>query len=226
MGDVDFLADAVALAGQQRGNYAESDHDRAALIGDPAGDVGRRLVGSADRVHDSGAPLSQVVEGRIAALGSLGAVARRARIDEARIVRAERLVVEPEPRGDTLAEVLHEHVALGRQLADDLARFGLLQVEREALLVAVVGLEVEIARGLVGRAAGHRENPSRRVAALALLDLDYLGAQVRQHHACNRTLLPDGPIDDPNSLERSVHVVIPARDWISEPYIAQDSARE
>ncbi len=223
MRHVDLLAHAVPLAGEQRGDYAEGQHDRARLIGDSAGDVSRGLVGAADRVHDSRTGLSEVVERRVAAFGAFGAVAGRARIDQARIARAERRVVKPQALRDTLAEVLQEHVALRREPRHDFAGLGLLQVQCKALLVAVVRLEIEVARGLIGRAAGHRQDPSAGVAAFPLLQLDDLGAQIGEHHGGHRTLLPDGPIDDPNSFQRSIHNLTPIMPRAySRAYIAQD----
>ena len=116
------------------------------------------------------------------------------------------LVAEAEPLGDALAEVLHEDVALGGELVHDLARLRLLQIERDTLLVAIVRLEVEVASArcevsppaiAMMRASG--------VALVALLDLDDLGAQVGEHRGRHRSLLPDRPIDDPDSFEWAFH---------------------
>ena len=48
----------------------------------------------------------------------------------------------------------------------DLARLGALQIQRDAFLVLVVGLEVIVAAILAGGAPGDRKNPAARVAAL------------------------------------------------------------
>jgi hypothetical protein len=143
-----------------------------------------------------------VVERRIAALGALGPVAGRVRVDQARVARAQVVRAEAEPVGDALAEVLHEHVGDRGEPVHDLARLGLLEIEREALLVAVVRLEVEVQLGLLAR---DRDDPTARVAAFLVLELDHLGAEVAEHRARHRTLLPDGPVDHAQAFERHRH---------------------
>src|SRR2546428_733365 len=44
-----------------------------------------------------------------------------------------------------------------------------------------------------------------RLAADALLDLDRLGTEVPQHRRGDGALLPDGPVEDANSIERHHH---------------------
>jgi hypothetical protein len=123
-------------------------------------------------------------------------------------VLLQRRIVEAEPAGDTLAEVLHEDVGFLDQAIDDLARFGLLQIDSEAAFVAVVGLEIEI-RPIAEIDAAQLGHAAAGVAADAFLDLDHIRAEVAEHGRAYRALLPDGPIDDADSLERHGHVTGP-----------------
>src|SRR5260370_7945585 len=112
MGGVDFLPDAGALACEERGEDSVGEHDRAYLIGDSAEDVSRGRGAGSYRVHDSGARLSEVIEGRLAAVGPVGAIAGSARVDDALVVPRQVRVPEPEPTGDPLPKLLHDPLPL------------------------------------------------------------------------------------------------------------------
>src|SRR4029077_10780405 len=90
----------------------------------------------------------------------------------------------------------------------DFARLRPLQIERDALLVLIVGLEVIVAAALDGAASRNRGDAAAGVAALALFDLDDLGAEGGEHLSRDRALLPDCPVDYANTVERSVHGVL------------------
>src|SRR5262249_50366732 len=115
------------------------------------------------------------------------------------------LIVESQSLSDALAEILHEHVALRGQAIDDLACFGPFQVERDTLLVFVVGFEIKIPATSVGRATCDRHDAAPRVAPLALFKFDYLGAHIPEHLGRNRALLPYRPVDNPNAGKRTFH---------------------
>src|SRR6516165_10433058 len=117
----------------------------------------------------------------------------------------QRGVVESQSLRDPFAEILHEHVTLGGQAIHDLACLGPFQIERDTLLVFVVGFEIEISAASVGRATCHRHDAAPRVAPLALFNLDYFSAQVREHLGRNRALLPYRPVDNPNATKRTAH---------------------
>src|SRR5713101_7409823 len=202
MRGIDLLSDAVALARYQRHRHTVRQHDCAHLIGYSTGKVDRILDVGGTGVHDAGARLRQVIERRLAAVGTKRPVARRTRVNQLGVVRAQILVAQPQAVGHALAEVLDEDVALGDKLVDDLARPGLAQVEGEALLVAIVGLEIEVAGCF---RSADRKNTAARIALLALLDLDDLGAHIGQHRCRDRPLLPDRPIDDPYAFKWCVH---------------------
>ncbi len=80
--------------------------------------------------------------------------------------------------------------------SQDFLPFGRLQVQGEALLVAVDGEEVR-------RLAAHERRPAARVVALAgLLDLDHLGAHVAQRHGAEGPGEHAGEVDDPHAGQR------------------------
>jgi len=87
---------------------------------------------------------------------------------------------------------------------DDLAAFGRLHVDREAPLAAVVRLEIEV-RAVAEIEALRPQHAAPRIAGLARLDLDHVGAEVAEHHRADRTLLPDRPVEDANPFERQWH---------------------
>ena len=115
------------------------------------------------------------------------------------------LVAEAKPLRDALAEILHEDVAFGGELVHDLARLGPLQIERDTLFVTIIRLEVEVASAARGIASRDRHDGASGVALVALLDFDHLGAQVGEHRGRHRALLPNRPIENPDSCEWAFH---------------------
>src|SRR5579875_812046 len=80
----------------------------------------------------------------------------------------------------------------------------MLQVDRQTLLVTVIGFEVE--RTWRNCPAPAREQPAAGVAALGFFEFDHLGAQVAEHRRRYRPLLPDRPIDYANTVQRRFHI--------------------
>jgi hypothetical protein len=88
----------------------------------------------------------------------------------------------------------------------DFAGRGLGQIQRQALLVTIIGFEVKVVAALGrGGGAADREDRAAGIALVALFDLDDLGAEVGQHGGRHRTLLPNRPIDDPNAFQWCIH---------------------
>ena len=89
------------------------------------------------------------------------------------------------------AEVLHQHVRGLEQLPEDLAARRRLEVQGDAPLAAVHGEEVRASSVHKGRA------PAAGVVALAgLLDLDHVGARVREGLGAIRPGEDAGEVDD------------------------------
>ena len=155
------------------------------------------------------ARLPQVIERRLAAVGSLGTVAGRARIDDARIERAQC----PRSRAPAAARRPCGNSARRRrsrgQLMHNLARLGLLQIRARYFSCGGCSPRSSKLRPLRdGRTARDREDRAARVAVLALFDLDHLGAEVGEHRGRDRPLLPNRPVDNPNSVKRSAHAFL------------------
>src|SRR6185295_14836512 len=129
--------------------------------------------------------------------------ARDGAVDQPRIDRRERLVVDTEPALDVRPEVLDHHVGLAHQALEDLDRPRVLEVERDRALVAMQVEEVE-AEG-------------RRVPFdfFARLDLDDVGAHVGELTHRRGTGAGPREVYDPNSVERQGHCAV-LRD--PEPY--------
>ena len=207
MRDVHLLADAVLPAREQRRHDAVGQHDGAHLVGDAAGNRQGVHVRLAYRGHDARPRQAHVVERGLARVRPDRAVARGAGVDDLWIALGQSAVADAQLVGHALTEILDEYVGFFDEFIDDLFGFGFLQVERQAFLVAVVGLEVEVRPAVLGadQGAGHAHDAAARVAADPLFDLDDVGAQVGQHHGRDRPLLPDRPVDDANPVERFVH---------------------
>ena len=199
---IDPLAGAVLLARDVRGEDAVRHHHGAHLVGGSAGQRLRGRAGLAARHHDSRARLAEKIERRIAALGALGTVTRRRRVDEHLVVLLECPVIEAQPIGDALAEVLHEDVGLRDELVDDLFRPVLLQIEGDALLVAIRRLEVGVGhvRDVQTR---HDEDTAAGIAADALFDLDHFGAEVGEHLGAVGASNGQAEVEDRDALERT-----------------------
>ncbi len=173
--DLDVLPLPGGLAMAQRGQHA--DHRVVARHhvehGDP-GPVGRpvRLAGQA---HQPRHGLHHQIVARHPRAGPRPEPADRG-VDDAGVGRADGVVVEPvlgQPAG---AEVLHQHVGPPGQLPGEPGVALLPQVERDRPLAPVD------AQVIGGRRAARGRRPGAGVVPAGALDLDDVGAQIRQQH--------------------------------------------
>ena len=139
--------------------------------------------------------IDRVVARLIAPRARLAEAGDRA-VDQPRPSRpTTRLVAEPQPLHRAGTEVLDQHVGAIEQPLEDRRARRLLQVERQALLVAVDAEEV---RAL---AADERRTPRARVVAAAgLLDLDDARAHVGEQHRAVRPGQHARQIDDEQAV--------------------------
>jgi hypothetical protein len=125
-----------------------------------------------------------------------------AAIDQARIDLRQRLVADTELVHHAGAKILHHHVGFRRKALDDLDRFRLLQVQRQAALAAVDRLpsrrKPALGPLLVERGAAH-------VLALAPLHLDDIGAEQAQLVAGVRPGEHLREVENSHAFERSGH---------------------
>ncbi|MNS57750.1 hypothetical protein D3C72_906480 [compost metagenome] len=97
-------------------------------------------------------------------------------VDQPGVFGRQRFIVQPVLRQAAVAEVLHHHVGLQRQLAHQLLALCRLQIDRQALLVAVEHRKVAAARAF---------QPARAVTVYRF-HLDHVGAQIGQRQARGR----------------------------------------
>jgi hypothetical protein len=112
---------------------------------------------------------------------------------------------EAEPFHGAGAEILHQHVGLRDQLGKNFAAGRALDVDRERALAAIGRDEQrgELAALVDGGAAAAGD------IAADWLDLEHVGALVRQEHGRVRARHHTGQIEDANSAEWAGHDILP-----------------
>ena len=113
------------------------------------------------------------------------------------------VVVDPELAGDARAIVLHDDVRVARELHEDLLAARVLHVEPDALLVAVQHREAVALAVHLGIEA------ARAVAFGESLDLDDVGAHVREHQRAVGTRHDRGEIQHFHAVQWQCHDPVP-----------------
>ena len=194
--DLHLLATRRLRAREERQGHAVRRRHARDEIGDRRAHLHRWPVGKPRDVHEAALRLHDEVVAGAAAFRARLAKARDRAIDELLVQLAERRVPEPKLLHGAGAEVLENDVAHLHEIGEDLARGRRLEVQRDALLVAVDRHEV-------GRLAPDERRPAPRVVALArLLDLDHLGAHVGEDHGAERAGEDAREVEDANAGER------------------------
>ena len=135
-------------------------------------------VGCAGDAHQAALALHDRIVARLHCTRSGLAESGNRAVDQPRMPRAQRRVIEAELRQRSRTEVLDDHVALRDQPLEQARALRVLEVERDAFLVAVDAQEIARSRPR-GTAGPH----AARVVALArLLDLDHARAHVGEQH--------------------------------------------
>src|SRR6185312_1618430 len=164
---LDILAFAGFLTLQQRDQNAHSAEDAGGEVGDGNADAHRALSRQPGDRHEPAHALGDLVEAGPVAIRTVLAEAGDAAIDQAWVDLLQALIVDLEAEFHVRAKVLDHDVGILRQPVQHLETFGILEVERDAALVAVQVLEI----GAVPRAA-------EPAIALDRFDLDDLGAPI------------------------------------------------
>src|SRR5947208_13102772 len=136
------------------------------------------------------------VERRLVPQRALEAKAADRAVDEARVDSRQLLVAEPEPVHHAGAVILDEDVRVGNEAAQDVGARLLLQVDDEALLVAVDAEEI------VALARDKGRKMPRLVAEPRRLDLQHLGAEIAETLRAKRPGQDAGQVDDPDPRQR------------------------
>src|SRR5439155_12338976 len=150
--------------------------------------------------HDATAPLNdEVVTGQVAVRPGLAVAGDRA-VDQPGIQRLE--VVVPEAELCQLAdlELVDQYITDARQPPNDLLASGGLEIDREALLIAV-GTEI------IGTLpTNKRRSPGAGVIARARpFYLDHLSSEVAEEHGTERPGQDAGEIENAKTCERRRH---------------------
>ena len=182
--------------GEQGRGGVEPRHD----VGERGADLGRRAPRRARDRHQPRARLGEEVEG-----GRVGERARRGRTahrdpDDVVELLAERLEAE---RGELVREeVLDDRVRGPRERRHRRVPLGRGEVDGDRAPVAVD-------REVVGRVVAERRRRERAdaVAGARSLDLDDVGAEVRDHEHAQRASEDLREVEHPNALERQPRVL-------------------
>src|SRR5262249_37972259 len=165
------LAFAGDLALQQGDEDAERAENSRAEIRDRNPGAHRALPRQAGDPHQPAHALRNLIEARPLAIRAVLAEAGDAGVDETPVERLEALVIDAEAEFHVGPVILDHDVRGPDHLAENVDAFRLLEVERDAALVAVQVLEIRA----VARAAHIAALPP-----LGQLDLDDVGAPVRE----------------------------------------------
>ncbi len=139
--------DVAALAGRSRLDHGRQQPDRHRQTGglvDHRGraDTGWRTIGFAGQIHQAGFGLHQIVIARPGGTLVVTTIGRHMHADQFRIAGGQRLVVEPHLRRQVAAQIVDHRIGRRNQFAQRRLALGRTQVDRDALLVDVEGLEI------------------------------------------------------------------------------------
>src|SRR5205814_6814193 len=139
---VDLLAGTGLMPVLDGREDADEREEPGAEIGERDAGLRGRAARLARHRHDARHALGHEIESALAALGPRLAVAGDRRVNQPRILRRERLVAEAERRHHPGPIVLDYDVCRAREPQEDAASLGFLEVQDEAALAAVDGIEV------------------------------------------------------------------------------------
>ena len=206
-GEADGLAFARPLAVIEGGADRLRGDDAGELVGqDGAHQARARPVGAGLHRGQSRKRLHQRVVGRAPGIGAGEAEARDGGIDDPRRAAPGRRLADPQPLRHAGAEILHQHVGALDQGEQRFEAGGVLEVDGDGTLVAVV----------VEEGGSEAPRPGRDAAGVVaagrgVLHLDDVGTLVGQHHGGRRPGDHAGKIDDANAVQRAGHGGLPER---------------
>jgi len=195
-GHVHMLALARAPLLQQRGQRGPGGEQAGDHIGHGLADHGGRAFGVARGLHQAAHGLHDDVVGRQVRQRPGLTEARNTHVDQPRIHAAQGHGADAQALGHAGAEVLDHHVGRGGQGGDGLRGIGVLEVEHQALLVAVERREQ------AAHAFAHGADVAV-VIARGRLDLDDLGPQVGQQGRGQRARQHAAEVEDAHAIERA-----------------------
>src|SRR4029078_9309586 len=133
----DALTAACALACKQRREDPLSREERCGQIRDRQSEAVRRSISRSGDAHEAAFGLQHGVVASFLPARPLIAKPGDRAVQEARMLRSHALVIEAEPLNGARREVFDEDVGAIEECVDDRSRRWMLQIERQAFLVAV-----------------------------------------------------------------------------------------
>src|SRR5450756_773542 len=197
--DLDPAPLPVSFAVEQRRQYPLARINPAAEIGERNADAHRRTAGLAGDGHMAADRLDVEVERRIVLVFAGAAEAGNGALDDTRIDAVQRRIIDCEAFEHARAKVVDHDIGYFYQLVEQLAPGRILEVEYDALFVAVER-QKQAAPPFVGS--------NRRISAeiaLGGLHLDHLGAKVGQHLAAVGAGDDLAELQYPDALKRMRH---------------------
>ena len=178
--DLDELAAPGALAVEQGGERRIGGKQANRLVGDERGRVFRRATGAHGVERGkAGRALNKVVIGLTMFIFAAGAESGAVDVDDVRIDRLDRFVAEAEPVHAGEADIVEENVGILEQGRQGGLAVGRFNIEHYGAFIAIQGRidRTEIAGGRGPGIAHH----VARLAFLAGLDLDHIGAEIPEN---------------------------------------------
>ena len=149
-GHIDLLADSCLLPLVERRDNTDRREQSRGNVADRDADPGRRTVRPAGDTHEPAEGLYQNVISRLLRVRPAVAETTRGGVDQSGIELPKALVAESELLHDPGPEVLHDHVKLWNEGAEERSSLLVFEVQGDALLLPVDAGEVEAATVLEG----------------------------------------------------------------------------
>ena len=165
----------------------------------------RCALGFTGHAHDTRCRLDGEVESAFSAARAVLAEGRDRAVDERGLARAEPVPAQTEPGHGSRTVVLDHHIACHHQLAGEVARGGVFQVERDRALAPVDRGKVFTEASVVGArfvVAMADRWPLPHGVAIEWLDLGDLGAVIGQQHAAKGACGNMAELDRENTGKR------------------------
>ena len=177
-GHVDMLAAPGRGALMQGGQNGGGGIDAGENVGHGDADLLRLAVRLSGDAHQAGHALDdEVIAGAMRIGAGLAEAGDRA-IDQARVERGERGIVQPVFRKAPDLEILDHHIGVGHQATDGFLAPGRAEIDGDRFLAPVGGMK--IGRRPILFAVDERGAPAAGVIPLGRFDLDHIRAQIRQ----------------------------------------------
>ena len=202
-----MLADSCALRLMDGRQYADHSEERRGEIRERHANAHRRIIRTAGSHHHSAQRLNDGVHGFARARFAFAAEAGDGAVDDARIQFLRECVADAQTLERATAEIFDDHVGGLHQVGIHAARFGMLQVQRHAQLVAK---PVERGDGNIvfmpPRQSSSLRTQVGRIGAAAIasadrvLNLDDLGSETREQQSGEGAGEGRGQIEDRDVL--------------------------